>query len=447
MGTKALHSKVINGWAMYDWANSAYSLVITSTIFPFYYTAVTHNAAQGDRVSFFGVSLINTALSNYAIAFAYLLIALLSPILSSIADYRGNKKRFMQFFCYLGSLACCGLFFFRRETLEWGIICFVLAAIGYCGSIVFYNAYLPEIAAEDLQDKVSAKGYAYGYIGSVLLQIICLVLVLEPDWFGFTDPSFAPRFSFLLTGLWWMGFAQLTFRRLPPSRLRSSTRKPLLVQGFLELRKVWGEVKEQPLLKRFLGAFFLYSMGVQTVMLAAAFFAEKLLHLSAPQLIGTILVIQLVAIAGAWLMASLSGRVGNVRVLQGVVLVWVGICVGAYFVQNALQFYLLAALVGLVMGGIQSLSRSTYSRMLPETRDTASYFSFYDVTEKIAIVIGMFSFAFMEQWTGNIRNSVLPLIGFFLLGYLMLTWMRIKVRRDRGTKAQDPVETPDVMPG
>lgn len=432
---------------MYDWANSAYSLVITSTIFPFYYTAVTHNAAQGDRVSFFGVSLINTALSNYAIAFAYLLIALLSPILSSIADYRGNKKRFMQFFCYLGSLACCGLFFFRRETLEWGIICFVLAAIGYCGSIVFYNAYLPEIAAEDLQDKVSAKGYAYGYIGSVLLQIICLVLVLEPDWFGFTDPSFAPRFSFLLTGLWWMGFAQLTFRRLPPSRLRSSTRKPLLVQGFLELRKVWGEVKEQPLLKRFLGAFFLYSMGVQTVMLAAAFFAEKLLHLSAPQLIGTILVIQLVAIAGAWLMASLSGRVGNVRVLQGVVLVWVGICVGAYFVQNALQFYLLAALVGLVMGGIQSLSRSTYSRMLPETRDTASYFSFYDVTEKIAIVIGMFSFAFMEQWTGNIRNSVLPLIGFFLLGYLMLTWMRIKVRRDRGTKAQDPVETPDVMPG
>jgi UMF1 family MFS transporter len=447
MGNKALHTKVINGWAMYDWANSAYSLVITSTIFPFYYTAVTHNAAQGDRVSFFGVSVINTALSNYAIAVAYLLIAMLSPILSSIADYRGNKKRFMQFFCYLGSLACCGLFFFRRETLEWGIVCFVLAAIGYCGSIVFYNAYLPEIAAEDLQDKVSAKGYAYGYIGSVLLQILCLILVLKPDWFGFTDPSFAPRLSFLLTGLWWMGFAQLTFRRLPSSRVRASDRKHLLVQGFLELRKVWREVKRQPLLKRFLGAFFLYSMGVQTVMLAAAFFAEKLLQLSAPQLIGTILVIQLVAIAGAWLMAWLSGKVGNVRVLQGVVLVWVGICVGAYFVQNALQFYLLAALVGLVMGGIQSLSRSTYSRMLPETRDTASYFSFYDVTEKIAIVIGMFSFAFMEQWTGNIRNSVLPLVGFFLLGYLMLTWMRLRVRRDPRIPAEDPLEAPDVLAG
>jgi UMF1 family MFS transporter len=220
-----------------------------------------------------------------------------------------------------------------------------------------------------------------------------------------------------------------------------------LVQGFLELRKVWREVKRQPLLKRFLGAFFLYSMGVQTVMLAAAFFAEKLLQLSAPQLIGTILVIQLVAIAGAWLMAWLSGKVGNVRVLQGVVLVWVGICVGAYFVQNALQFYLLAALVGLVMGGIQSLSRSTYSRMLPETRDTASYFSFYDVTEKIAIVIGMFSFAFMEQWTGNIRNSVLPLVGFFLLGYLMLTWMRLRVRRDPRIPAEDPLEAPDVLAG
>jgi UMF1 family MFS transporter len=439
--------KVINGWAMYDWANSAYNLVITSTIFPFYYTAITHTAEHGDRVKFFGSTFINTALSNYAIAFAYLLIALLSPLLSSVADYRGNKKRFMQFFCYLGSLACCGLFFFRLSTLEWGIICFILAAIGYCGSIVFYNAYLPEIAPEHLQDKVSARGFAYGYIGSVILQIICLVFILEPDWFGFTDSTFAPRLSFLLTGIWWLAFAQITFRRLPEPRLRHPEKKQLLTHGFYELKKVWGELKTQPLLKLFLAAFFFYSMGVQTVMLVAAFFAEKTLHLNASQLIGTILVIQLVAIAGAWLMAVFSGRIGNIRVLQLVVLIWVGICIGAYFVQNALQFYLLAALVGLVMGGIQSLSRSTYSRFLPETKDTASYFSFYDVTEKVAIVIGMFSFAFMEEWTGNIRNSVLPLIGFFALGYLMLMWMRAMKRRLQKPAKPALTGMEDILPG
>lgn len=432
--------KTINGWAMYDWANSAYNLVIVSTVFPFYYLAVTHNAATGDQVKFFGATFINTALSNYAIAFAYLLIALLSPFLSSVADYRGNKKRFMQFFCYLGALACCGLFFFRVQTLEWGIICFVLAAIGYCGSIVFYNAYLPEIAPDHLQDKVSARGFAYGYIGSVVLQIICLVFILKPGWFGIEDATFGPRLSFLLTGIWWLAFAQITFRRLPAPRLRHQEKKQLLIHGFRELQKVWRELKEQPLLKRFLTAFFFYSMGVQTVMLVAAFFAEKVLHLSAPQLIGTILVIQLVAIAGAWIMAVFAGRIGNIGVLQLVVLLWIAICIAAFFVQNATQFYILAAMVGLVMGGIQSLSRSTYSRLLPETKDTASYFSFFDVTEKIAIVIGMFSFAYMEELTGNIRNSVLPLIGFFALGYVMLFFMRRT--KDRLRRIETDVSAP-----
>jgi UMF1 family MFS transporter len=421
--------KTINGWAFYDWANSAYSLVIVSTVFPVYYLAVTRNGATGDRVEFFGHSFINTALSNYALAFAYLVIAVLSPFLSSIADYRGNKKRFMQFFCYLGSLACCGLFFFDAHTIQWGIICFVLAAIGYCGSIVFYNAYLPEIAPPGLQDKVSARGFAFGYVGSVLLELICLVFILAPQLFGITDPGLPARLSFLLTGLWWLGFAQITFRRLPRTAARREDKGRILGHGLRELQKVWRELKGQPLLKRFLCAFFFYSMGVQTVMLVAAFFAEKTLHLGTPQLIGTILVIQLVAIAGAWLMAVLSGKIGNIPVLLMVVLLWVGICVGAFFVADAFQFYLLAALVGLVMGGIQSLSRSTYSKFLPPTRDTASYFSFFDVTEKIAIVIGMFSFGFMEDVTGNIRNSILPLIGFFVAGLIMLVWMRRALRR------------------
>lgn len=433
--------RIINGWAMYDWANSAYNLVITSTIFPFYFLAVTHTPEHGDKVTFLGFTVINSALSNYALSFAYLLIACLSPILSSVADYRGNKKRFMQFFCYMGALSCSMLFFFKQDTLLLGIICFVLAAVGYCGSMVFYNAYLPEIASPAEQDRVSARGFAFGYVGSVILQVICLVFILKPEWFGFTDASFAPRLSFLLTGLWWVGFAQVTFRRLPAPAQPRGERRHILAHGFRELQGVWRQLKGQPLLKRFLAAFFFYSMGVQTVMLVSATFAEKTLHLSADQLIITILLIQLVAIIGAWLMALFSGKAGNLPTLQVVVFIWAGICLAAYFVSSVTQFYLLASLVGLVMGGIQSLSRSTYSKFLPPTRDTASYFSFYDVTEKVAIVIGTFSFAFMEQWTGNIRNSVLPLIAFFLLGYLLLVFARRARRQDR-EPAPLEVETP-----
>src|SRR5437763_7408004 len=205
--------KVINAWAMYDWANSAYNLVITSTIFPAYYDAITStkNAAGtiSHKVHFLGIEFESASLYNYAIAFAYLIIAVMSPILSSIADYKGNKKKFMQFFCYLGSLACLSLFWFDKSTLYLGIAGCILAAIGYCGSLVFYNSYLPEIAAEEDQDRISAKGFAYGYVGSVLLQLVCFLFVLKPELFDITDSSFSPRLSFLLVGLWWMGFAQI----------------------------------------------------------------------------------------------------------------------------------------------------------------------------------------------------------------------------------------------
>lgn len=418
--------KVINGWAMYDWANSAYNLVITSTIFPAYYDAITSTKDStgkiiSHQVSFAGITIESASLYNYAIAFAYLVIACISPILSSIADYKGNKKSFMQFFCYLGSIACCLLFLFDKNTLPLGITCAILAAIGYCGSLVFYNSYLPEIAAEEDQDKISAKGFSYGYIGSVLLQIICFLFVLKPEWFGIRDGSFAPRLSFLLVGLWWMGFAQITFFRLPKGRSAQQGKNGnVLTSGFKELRKVWEEVKLMPLLKRYLFAFFFYSMGVQTVMLAATLFGSQVLNLETSKLIACILIIQIVAIAGAYIMAKLSERYGNFRVLMFVVLIWIGICVFAYFIATEIEFYIVAVLVGLVMGGIQSLSRSTYAKLMPSTHDTASFFSFYDVTEKIAIVIGMFSFGFIQQLTGNMRNSIIGLILFFLTGLIIL---------------------------
>jgi len=418
--------KVIRSWAFFDWANSAYNLVITSTIFPAYYTIITTTEAHGDQVTFFGYQFTNTALSNYALSFAYLIMVLILPILSSIADYRGNKKVFMQFFTYIGGLACMGLYFFKLETLEWGIICFVVAAVGYIGGVLFNNSYLPEIASPEQQDRVSAKGYAYGYIGSVILQLICFVFVLKPELFGITDLSFPPRLSFLLVGVWWIAFAQIPFRKLPAgSPNHSVIVKSRVKNGFQELAKVWNQLKHIKFLKTYLLAFFFYSMGVQTIMLAAAGFGEKTLKLGTSKLIITILIIQLVAIAGAMLMSYFAKKIGNVNVLILVVLIWIGACFCAYYVYTEYQFYGLAAIVGLIMGGIQSLSRSTYSKFLPaDTPDTASFFSFYDVTEKLAIVIGLFSFAYIEEATGNMRNSIIALASFFVIGLVFLLLLK-----------------------
>ena len=423
--TKAIH----RAWSMYDWANSAYNLVITSTIFPVYYNAVTTTKdAQGnvisDQVMFLGHSFKNSSLFDYSVGTAYLIIALISPILSSIADFKGNKKRFMQLFCYIGSAACCGLYFFNKDTLSLGIICSTLAALGFCGSLVFYNAYLPEIAYEHERDQVSAQGFAYGYVGSVLLQIMCFVFVLKPEWFGITDPTFPPRLSFLMVGIWWVGWAQVTFFKLPKGMPLAKVKEhSLLVNGFHELGKVIKQLRNLPVLKTFLAAFFFYSMGVQTVMLAATLFGSKELHLETTQLIAVILIIQLVAIAGAYIMAKLSEKFGNLRVLLFVVLIWIAACIAAYFTYTAMQFYGIAMVVGLIMGGIQSLSRSTYSKLMPPTHDTASFFSFYDVTEKLAIVIGMVSFGIIDSLM-DMRTAVIALIGFFIIGALVL-WVAI----------------------
>lgn len=408
--------KVINGWAMYDWANSVYNLVITTTFFPAYYAAVTGLKNFPDGISVLGRRFVNTELKDYVLAFGFLVIALLSPVLSSIADYKGNKKNFMRFFCYLGALSCSLLFFFDKSHVTMGLVCFMFAGIGFYGSQVFYNSYLPEIAAEKDMDRISAKGYTMGYIGSVLMQLIGFALVMTME-----DKGLALTITFLLVGIWWVGFAQITFSRLPISpKSERKAKKHVLVNGFHELKIVWQQVLKMPVLKRFLSAFFFYSMGVQTVMLVAIDFGIKELKLADEKLIITAVIIQLVAIAGAIAMSKLSAKYGNIKVLIFTVLLWIGVCIAGYFITTEMHFYILASLVGLVMGGIQSLSRSTYSKLMPETKDTASFFSFYDVTEKFAIVIGLFSFGFIEGLTHSMRNSLLALITFFAVGLLLL---------------------------
>ncbi|MFT3936755.1 MAG: MFS transporter [Chitinophagaceae bacterium] len=416
--------KVINGWAMFDWANSVYNLVITTTFFPAYYAVVTSLDNFPNGIHLFGRTYVNTELKDYVMATGFLVIAFLSPILSSIADYKGNKKNFMRFFCYMGALSCSLLYFFDKSNVNLGLLCLMFAGIGFYGSQVFYNSYLPEIAAEKDMDRVSAKGYSFGYIGSVLMQMIGFALVLMMP-----NSATPLKLTFLLVGIWWVGFAQITFNVLPiSSKSERDLKTHVLANGFLELKKVWDQLVHLPVLKRFLPAFFFYSMGVQTVMLVAIDFGIKELKLEDTKLIITAVIIQLVAIIGAIGMSKLSNRIGNVKVLILTVLLWICICSAGYYMKTEMQFYILASLVGLVMGGIQSMSRSSYSKFMPETKDTASFFSFYDVTEKLAIVIGLISFGFIEGITHSMRKSLLVLVGFFALGliFLLLTAQKVK---------------------
>ncbi len=427
--------KVINGWAMYDWANSVYNLVITSTIFPAYFEFTTKQRTDdsgNSYVTFLGREYLNTALYNYALAFAFLVVAIMSPLLSSIADYKGNKKKFMHFFLTIGSIACAGLFFFKNSSqLELGILCMIIACIGFWSSLVFYNSYLPEIAAPNDRDRISAKGFAMGYFGSVILQIICFVFVFNPELIGGTEQSTIQfRLSFLLVGIWWWSFGQFSLSRLPKGNIKngSGNRSNILLNGYAELIKVWQQIKRLSVLKRFLFSFFFYNMGVQTVMLAATLYGKSELQIPTSNLIIAILIIQLIAIPGAFLISKLSSLIGNFKSLMFCVAVWILLCIAGYLLpeKGIMQFYVLAVCVGFVMGGIQSLSRSTYSKIMPSTNDTASFFSFFDVTEKIAIVIGMFSFGYITEITGSQRNSVLVLVVFFIIGLIGLIFAEQK---------------------
>jgi UMF1 family MFS transporter len=423
--------KVINGWAMYDWANSVYNLVITTTFFPIYYTEMTKAEPFNGTVEFAGRSFVNTALYNYALATAYLIVAFTLPILTSIADARGSKKKFMQFFCYMGAIACSGMYFFTAENFSFGIICMMLAAIGFYGSLVFYNSYLPDIAAVEDRDRISARGFSFGYIGSVLMQVVGFLLVVFHKQIPFLNSEGdAVRLTFLLVGIWWVSFAQIPFKRLPKPRPANEKAFDVNVftSGFMELKKVFNKVRTMKVLRRFLGAFFFYNMGVQTVMLVASNFGSKVLKLPSTNLIITIVLIQLVAILGAFVISRLSMKFGNLQVLMAVVFMWIGVCIYGYFMQTATDFYILAIVVGLIMGGIQSLSRSTYSKLMPETKDTASFFSFYDITEKVAIVIGLSSFAIIEE-KFDMRTSVVSLMAFFAIGFLFLWYARSATRK------------------
>lgn len=415
------NKKIITGWAFFDWANSAFALVITVAIFPGYFLALTD-----DTVNILGLRMSDSTLYAWSIALAYLMIAALSPLLSGIADYGGHKKWFLRFFTMLGSFACIALFFFRgMDTLWIGVGGFILAMFGFAGGIVFYNSFLPLIATEDQYDRVSAKGFIFGYIGSVLLLVTNLVIIMNFEWFGFSESIKAVPTAFVMVGVWWLGFSQIPLHRLPEDK-PDNPQVNLLTKGYEEIRRVWQTLKRDSNTMLFLLAFFCFNAGVNAVLYLAATFADKELHFDATELIVLVLILQIVAVGGAWASTRLSKIKGNRFSLMTQLVIWTAICITAYFVTTSLQFYLLAAGVGMVMGGVQALSRSTYAKFLPEdTQDTASYYSFYDVMDKLSTVMGTFMFGFVEQITGGMRNSVASLAVLFVISLVVL--MRVRV--------------------
>jgi len=445
--------KLIGAWAFYDWANSVYSLVISTAVFPLFYSAIT----EGKTVVFLGMKWGHAdTLYSYALSFSFLVVAFMSPILSAIADYTGNKLKFMKFFCCLGGLSVMSMYFFEDLNTAWiGIVCTILASIGFWSSIVFYNSYLPEVAHPEQQDAASAKGFIYGYIGSIILLIFCLAMILAPDTFGFdlsiSDTILASgseaeinnalenaknaaslkamRISFVMVGLWWIGFAQITFKKLPNNSFNRKPEKDFIWKGFKELKKVWIELKEYPTLKNFLIAFFLLSVGVQTIILLATIFGSIELGLGTTNLIVTVLLIQFVAILGAYVFSKVSKKYGNFKAIKITLVIWILVCLAAFMLEKELPnveyyFYALGGLLGLVLGAIQSLTRSTYSKLLPKTQENATYFSFYDVTEKIAIVLGTFVFGFLIYLTGSMQWSVLSLGLFFIASLVILSSLK-----------------------
>ena len=423
-------SKILNAWAFYDWANSVYPLVISSSVFPIYYGALYVDSLY---IDVFGFNFKNTALISFLTAFAFVILSFITPLLSGIADYMGNKKTFLKFFCYLGSLSCIGLYWFDLENIYLGLFFYFLALISFWASLVFYNSYLPDIAYKEQQDYISAKGYSLGYIGSVILLIFNLAMVMSPDSFGISGDNpelIAMKYSFVSVGIWWIVFSQYTFYHLPITTEKKQIIKDVIFNGFKELKEVWDQLKDIIIIKKFLIAFFIYSSALQTVLIIATYFGEQEVTweegTKTTGLIISILLIQLIAIFGAMLTAKISNKIGNIRTLLILNLIWAFLCVGAYFITKPIEFYIAAGAVGLVMGGIQALSRSTFSKMIPKTDNTTSYFSFFDVSQKVSIVLGMTLFAILDQTTGSMRASILIFVLIFLVGAFLLNRIKLK---------------------
>lgn len=432
--------KEIFGWAMYDWANSAFSTTVGTVFLAPYVAALARSAAEAagtETVPFFGIPVAPDSFLPYCISFSVGMQVLFLPILGAIADYSHRRKQMMQLFATIGAI-CTILLFMVTGDLWWlGGVLFILANLAFGAAIVFYNAYLPDIASEDKRDSVSSYGWAMGYLGGGLLLVLNLILYMFSDKFGIPD-ELAVRINLASAGVWWLGFSFFTWARLRPRHAAHVLPKgeTYVSVGFKQLGQTLREVKRFPETLKYLLAYFLYNDGIQTVIAVASTFAaapliQGGLEQDQTTLTVVILMIQFVAFGGALLWGKLAGRIGAKQSIIVSLVIWLGVVVFAFgglkgsASSVTIQFFVLGAFIALVMGGSQAISRSLFAQMIPAGRE-AEFYSFYEISERGTSWTGPLIFGLANQLFGSLRWGILSLIFYFIAGLIVLPMVNVK---------------------
>jgi UMF1 family MFS transporter len=433
----------IRGWMFYDFACSAFSTTVVTTFLGPYLTGIIESQV-GNKGSFtlLGLPIAAESFFTYCVSLSVLLQVFFLPILGAISDYSNLKKRMMLFFAVLGAVCTIGLFFITGPLYLLGGLLFILANLAFGASIVFYNAYLPEIASEDQRDKVSSRGWALGYIGGGLLLLLNLILYQFSDKIGL-DGATAVRISLASAGVWWLVFGYFAIKRL---RERGAQRQlpageTYLKIGFKQLAQTLREIRKYPMTLRYLIAYLLYNDGVQTVIVVSALFGAQELGMESSSLILVVLMVQFMAFFGALLFGVIAGKVGAKRAIIISLLIWSAISVWAVLsLRSVGEFWLLGACVAIVLGGTQALSRSLFSQMIPRERE-AEFFSFYEISDKGTSWMGTLLFGLVTQWTGSMRLAIFSLIVLFVSGLLLLFTVNVPAAiREAGNAVPENLE-------
>ena len=414
------------GWKMYDWANSAFSTTIVGALFGPYITRLAQ-AAVGENGVVLDLGPLGAvtakSLATLCVSISVGAQVLLLPILGALGDYSDLKKRLMALFCYIAVTASCLLFFVQGNLYLLGSLLFIVANVCFGAALVFYNAFLPEITTEDQADKVSSRGFAYGYLGGAILLALNLLLVVKAEQLGIST-GMAVRLSLMSAGVWWGGFAIITFLflRRRPSKRTLPPGKSYISAGFSEIISTFKELRRLPLTARYLLAYLIYNDGVQTVIFASsAFLEQELFPGGNPEfLLQIYLMVQFVAVGGALLFERLAYLLNTKNAIILSLVIWSAVVIYAnQFLNTVREAWFMAAVIAIVLGGSQALSRSLYARMIPSGRE-AAFFGLYEVSERGTSWMGPLLFSIVITRTGSYRQALLSLIFFFVVGLVVL---------------------------
>lgn len=419
-----INDKAKFGWCLYDWANSAFATVILAAVLPVYFASLVPE--RGADVFWSAQPVPATALWGYIVALSMAMVAIIAPGIGNLSDRRGWRLRLLIISCLLGSFATCGLFFTGANQYILAAILFILGNIGFASGNVFYNAYLPDLAKGHEADRLSAHGFALGYIGGGLMLLIVFVMIQQHAFLGLQDKGEATRLGFLLTGIWWFGFALPSFNWLKdvPATVQSGH----TLRTLRDYMRILADLRRYRDLSRFLVAFLLYNDGIQTIIAVSAIFAREELGLETGTILGCFLMIQFVAMPGALLFSRLAGRFNTKQAVMVSLILFAMITVYASIMTSATEFWVLGFAVAIVLGGSQALSRSLFSSLVPKHRN-AEFFGFYAVSSKFASIFGPLTFALLIDVTGSNRVAILALVAFFIVGIALLAGVDMKQGR------------------